>query len=147
MNKKICIITGSTLGGAEYVAEHIAEILQQQQFQVQLEHGAKLEQVNNEKCWLVVTSTYGAGELPDNLKPLFEQLAFDPTPRPDLHFAVIGLGNSDYDTFCYAVDQVESILNSKSAVQICQSLKIDMLETNDPEQCAEQWLPDFVNQI
>lgn len=146
MNKKICIITGSTLGGAEYLAEHLAEILQQQ-FQVRLEHGPKLEQVNNEKCWLVVTSTYGAGELPDNLKPLFEELTFDPNPLKDLRFAVIGLGNSDYDTFCYAVDQVENVLESKSAVQICQSLKIDMLQTNDPEQCAEQWLKYFIDQI
>ncbi|NBI43039.1 FMN-binding protein MioC [[Haemophilus] felis] len=147
MSKKICIITGSTLGGAEYVAENIADILTEQGYQVHLEHGPKLDQIIDEKCWLVVTSTHGAGELPDNIKPLFEQLALNTTYLSDLRFAVIGLGNSDYDTFCYAVNHVEQILESKNASKICDSLRIDMLEVTDPEEYSAQWLPNFTSQI
>lgn len=143
MIKKICVVTGSTLGGAEYVGEHIAEILDQQGYQVRLEHGPEFDQIKNETHWLVITSTHGAGELPDNIKPLFEQIEFSSQSLSQLHFAVIGLGNSDYDTFCYAVDQVEKVLTDKSAVQICDSLRMDMLNIMDPEQCAEQWLPIF----
>ncbi|MGY4676742.1 FMN-binding protein MioC [Pasteurella sp. P03HT] len=143
MKPQICLITGSTLGGAEYVAEHIAEILQQT-YPIHLVHGPALEDVINEKYWLVITSTHGAGELPDNIKPLFEQLTKENITLTDLHFAVIGLGNSDYDTFCYAVNQVEQVLLSKKATQICPSLKIDMLHTTDPEHLAEEWLPHFL---
>ncbi|AWB52888.1 TPA: FMN-binding protein MioC [Pasteurella multocida] len=147
MKTKICIITGSTLGGAEYVAEHIAEILEQQDYPVRLEHGPNFEEVIDEKCWLVVTSTHGAGELPDNIKPLFEKLAFHPKQLADLRFAVIGLGNSDYDTFCHAVDHVEQLLLSKDALQLCESLRMDMLTITDPEYTAEQWLPQFLSQL
>ncbi|MGC6405931.1 FMN-binding protein MioC [Bisgaard Taxon 45] len=147
MKTKICIITGSTLGGAEYVAEHIADVLTDQGYSIRLEHGPSFEEVMNETCWLVVTSTHGAGELPDNIKPLFEKLAFYPKHLADLRFAVIGLGNSDYDTFCQAVDHVEQLLLSKDALQICESLRMDMLTITDPEQTAEEWLPQFLTKL
>ena len=88
-----------------------------------------------------MTSTHGAGELPDNLKPFIEQLASQDLSH--LRFAVVGLGNSDYDTFCYAVDIVEEKLKAKNASQICPSLRIDVLHEMDHEQCAEDWLPNF----
>ena len=46
-----------------------------------------------------MTSTHGAGELPDNLKPLFDELANSQKDFSDVRFAVVGLGSSDYDTF------------------------------------------------
>ena len=57
---------------------------------------------------------------------------------------LIGLGNSDYDTFCHAVNKVETQLSEKSAVKICDSLKIDVLHVDDQEQFAEDWLPQFI---
>lgn len=139
MSKKICIISGSTLGGAEYVAEHLDNLLTQQGISTTLYHGPDLEKVKDYNYWLVVTSTHGAGDLPDNLKPLFEQIE-QQDDFPAVKFAVVGLGNSDYDTFCYAVNKVEQVLLAKSAVLICPSLKIDMKNTFDPEQEAENWL-------
>ncbi|MBN6074161.1 FMN-binding protein MioC [Aggregatibacter actinomycetemcomitans] len=147
MQPKICLITGSTLGGAEYVAEHLESVLQQQGFSTALLHGPSLDEVINEKLWLVVTSTHGAGELPDNLKPLFDELKTGDADLSDLRFAVIGLGNSDYDTFCFAVDTVEQTLLAKSAVKITDALRIDVLAETDQEQCAEDWLPNFVNNL
>lgn len=106
-----------------------------------------MNEVINEKLWLVVTSTHGAGELPDNLKPLFETLDTSNIDLSTLKFAVIGLGNSDYDTFCFAVDTVEQHLLAKSAVKITDALRIDVLTETDQEQCAEDWLPNFTNKI
>ncbi|WP_373099761.1 MULTISPECIES: FMN-binding protein MioC [Pasteurellaceae] len=147
MTAKICIISGSTLGGAEYVAEHLNDVLQQQGFITQLIHGAYLDEIPHREVWLIVTSTHGAGELPDNLQPLFKQIAAQDPDLSTLRFAVVGLGNSDYDTFCYAADKVENALREKSAVQICPSLKIDILQVDDPEQYAEHWLPNFTAQL
>lgn len=58
----------------------------------------------------------------------------------NISFAIIGIGNSDYDTFCYAVDTIEQILTNKKAKQLCPSLKIILLDTTDPEQLSENWL-------
>ncbi|MEH8023019.1 FMN-binding protein MioC [Gallibacterium anatis] len=144
--KKITIISGSTLGGAEYVAEHLEDCLQQQGFKTNLFHGPdELNQVIEDKNWLIVTSTHGAGDLPDNLQPLFEQINEEKPDLSALRFAVVGLGNSDYDTFCFAVDRVETELTQCHAVKICPSLRIDMSVCTDPETEAEQWLPNLLN--
>ncbi|MFC0322184.1 FMN-binding protein MioC [Gallibacterium melopsittaci] len=143
----ICIITGSTLGGAEYVAEHLDDCLQQKGFTTKIFHGPELNQVIEDKIWLVVTSTHEAGELPYNLQPLFEQLAETQPDLSDLRFAVVGLGNSDYDTFCFAVDRVEQNLQNLNAKCICDSLRIDVLSTEDPDADAENWLPTMLDQL
>ncbi|MCK9110726.1 FMN-binding protein MioC [Haemophilus influenzae] len=140
----ICILSGSTLGGAEYVAEHLNDVLETQGFSTTLFHGPNLSDIENEKIWLIVTSTHGAGELPDNLKPLFDELANSQKDFSDVCFGVVGLGNSDYDTFCYAAEQVEQTLQAKSAVKICETLKIDVLNVDDQESYAEEWLPNFI---
>ncbi|HHF2803659.1 TPA: FMN-binding protein MioC, partial [Haemophilus influenzae] len=140
----ICILSGSTLGGAEYVAEHLNDVLETQGFSTALFHGPNLSDIENEKIWLIVTSTHGAGELPDNLKPLFDELVDSQKDFSDVCFGVVGLGNSDYDTFCYAAEQVEQTLQAKSAVKICETLKIDVLNVDDQESYAEEWLPNFI---
>ncbi|KKZ59654.1 FMN-binding protein MioC [Haemophilus haemolyticus] len=140
----ICILSGSTLGGAEYVAEHLNDVLKTQDFSTTLFHGPSLSDIENEKIWLFVTSTHGAGELPDNLKPLFDELAKNQSDFSNVRFAVVGLGNSDYDTFCYAADKVEQTLQEKNAVKICETLKIDVLNVDDQEGYAEAWLPRFI---
>ncbi|WP_044469552.1 FMN-binding protein MioC [Mannheimia massilioguelmaensis] len=147
MAQQICIITGSTLGGAEYIGDHLCDLLEQQDFITQVENHASLANVEGQKLWLVVTSTHGAGELPDNLKPLFQEIKDNDTDLSEVRFAVVGLGNSDYDTFCQAVDKVETTLNKQGAKQICKSLRIDVLTIEDHEQAAEDWLPNFVNAL
>ncbi|PJG82519.1 FMN-binding protein MioC [Caviibacterium pharyngocola] len=143
MKETIAVVSGSTLGSAEYVAEHLNDLLQQD-FATTLIHGAHLDDIIEYKIWLIVTSTHGAGELPDNLKPLFKQIRQQNPNLTDLRFAVVCLGNSDYDTFCFAADTVQSVLTEKSAVEICPCLKIDTLTVEDNEQYAENWLPQFI---
>lgn len=147
MTKKVCLITGSTLGGAEYVAEHLQQVLETQQISTALLHGPDFAEVADENLWLVVTSTHGAGELPDNLKPLFDEISAQKPDLSHLRFAVIGLGNSDYDTFCNAVNIVQECLIQQSAVQICDPLKIDVLAVDDQEQYAENWIPTFLSHL
>ncbi|MCW9699186.1 MULTISPECIES: FMN-binding protein MioC [unclassified Avibacterium] len=147
MNNKVCLISGSTLGGAEYVAEHLQQVLETQQICTALFHGPHFAEVANEPLWLIVTSTHGAGELPDNLKPLFDEIKLRKPDLSHLRFAVIGLGNSDYDTFCNAVNIVQDHLTEQSAQQICDPLTIDVLAVDDQEQYAEDWIPTFLSHL
>ncbi|OOF43026.1 FMN-binding protein MioC [Rodentibacter rarus] len=143
----ICILSGSTLGTAEYVAEHLEEVLKTQGFSTALFHNASYDDVIDKPLWLIVTSTHGSGEIPDNLRPLIDQIAQSAQDLSHLRFAIVGLGNSDYDTFCYATNHIENILEQKSAVKLCESLKIDVLNIDDPESCSEEWLPLFIQSI
>lgn len=70
---KVTLISGSTMGSAEYVAEHMAEILEELGHETEIQHGPKLGDLTLEGIWLVVSSTHGAGDLPENIQPLLIQ--------------------------------------------------------------------------
>ena len=58
---EITLISGSTLGSAEYVAEHLAEKLDDGGFSSEILHGPMLEEVPTDGIWLIISSTHGAG--------------------------------------------------------------------------------------
>ncbi|MDF7661176.1 FMN-binding protein MioC [Erwiniaceae bacterium L1_54_6] len=143
----ITLITGSTLGSAEYVAEHLEEKLQDAGFSTAVLHGPELDEVPQEGIWLIVTSTHGAGELPDNLLPFYEALK---ETQPDLsavRFGAVGIGNHEYDLFCGAIRTLEDQLNQLGAKRIGDRLEIDVLEHEIPEDPAEVWLASWQTQL
>ncbi|WP_333603062.1 FMN-binding protein MioC [Pantoea eucrina] len=143
----ITLITGSTLGSAEYVAEHLEEKLQDAGFKTSVLHGPALDEVPDSGIWLVVTSTHGAGELPDNLLPFYEALQ---TEKPDLsavRFGAAGIGNREYDLFCGAIKTLEAQLIALGATRIGERLEIDMLGHEIPEDAAEAWVAGWIEQI
>lgn len=147
MKKSICIITGSTLGGAEYIADNINDVLHQQGFNAELFNNAELSDIQHHLNLLVVSSTYGAGELPDNIRPLFDTLTKQQPNLGHMKFGVIGLGSTDYDTFCNAVSIIESTLKALGATQVCESLRIDIVNNFDHDGSAEKWLPTFTENL
>lgn len=143
----ITLISGSTLGSAEYVAEHLAEKLEEQGYSTEILHGPELDEVPLQGIWLVVTSTHGAGELPDNLQPLFEQIE---TQQPDLtqvRFGAVGIGSSEYDTFCGGIKIVDRILIASGTQRIGEVLEIDVTKHEIPEDPAEIWLTNWAKVI
>ena len=106
----ITLITGSTLGGAEYVADHLSDLLEQAGHSTDIINQAELEQLSTDNIWLVVCSTHGAGEFPDNFQPFVEQLTNQHPDLARLRYGVIGLGDSSYDTFCAAARNIDQQL-------------------------------------
>ncbi|MCX3307701.1 FMN-binding protein MioC [Pantoea vagans] len=143
----ITLISGSTLGSAEYVAEHLEEKLQEAGFSTQMLHGPELDEVPQEGIWLVVCSTHGAGDIPDNLLPLFEAIRDSQPDLSQVRFGAIGLGNHEYDLFCGAIRQIEAQLIAQGARQIGDRLEIDVLEHEIPEDPAEAWLESWKKAI
>ena len=141
----ITLISGSTLGGAEYVAEHLAEKLEDAGFSTETLHGPLLEDLPQEGIWLVVSSTHGAGDLPDNIQPLYDQLKEQNVSLSGVHFGAIGIGSREYDTFCGAIEKLEASLKANGAKQIGETAKINVLEHDIPEDPAEIWLGSWIN--
>ncbi|MDR0805326.1 MAG: FMN-binding protein MioC [Enterobacteriaceae bacterium] len=140
----ITLISGSTLGSAEYVAEHLEEKLVQAGFSTKMLHGAELDELTQEGIWLIVTSTHGAGEIPDNLQPLFEQIEQQNADLSKIQFGAIGLGSKEYDTFCGAIKTADRILQDHGAKRIGDRLEIDITEHEIPEDPAEIWLEEWI---
>ncbi|WP_446470183.1 FMN-binding protein MioC [Xenorhabdus stockiae] len=139
----ITLISGSTMGSAEYVAEHMAEILDNLGFSTEILHGPSLDDLPLNGLWIVVTSTHGAGDLPENLQPLADEIA---QRKPDLSlvtFGAVGIGSSEYDTFCGAIRSLEQLLEDQQAKRIGDRLEIDILQHEIPEDPAEKWVKEW----
>lgn len=144
---EITFITGSTLGSAEYVAEHLADKLSEAGHTSELLHGAELDEVPLEGIWIIVTSTHGAGELPDNLLDFSEALSEQKPDLSGVRYGAIGLGNREYDLFCGAIKTLDEQLTQLGATRIGDRLEIDVLEHEIPEDPAEEWLVEWVQKI
>ncbi|KKO45951.1 FMN-binding protein MioC [Arsukibacterium ikkense] len=141
------ILVGSQMGAAEYVAEQVAETLVQAGYEAKLHLQPDLDQLNPTHVWLVITSTYGAGDLPDNIQPFADQLAQDRCDLTTLSFAVITLGDSSYDTFCQAGRTLSQLLQQQGAEPLLSNLEIDVLTEALPEDQALCWLPQLIGRI
>ncbi|OOE71252.1 FMN-binding protein MioC, partial [Salinivibrio sp. IB870] len=86
----ITIITGSTLGGAEYVGDHLADLLQAKGHHPQVVNEGLIDDVLGASTLLIVTSTHGAGDFPDSIAPLMEQLITERPMLRDVHYGVVG---------------------------------------------------------
>ena len=99
-----------------------------------------LDEVPAEGIWLVISSTHGAGDIPDNLLPLYEALCEQKPDLSQVRFGAIGIGSREYDTFCGAIDKLEAELKACGAKQVGETLRINVLEHEIPEDPAEIWL-------
>ncbi|MDV5171811.1 FMN-binding protein MioC [Photobacterium rosenbergii] len=143
----ITLITGSTLGGAEYVADHLSDLLEQAGHSTDIINQAELEQLSTDNIWLVVCSTHGAGEFPDNFQPFVEQLTNQHPDLARLRYGVIGLGDSSYDTFCAAAKNIDQQLAKLGAIRLGERLEIDVSQDPVPEDPAEVWLENWKNDL
>ena len=135
------IIVGSMLGGTEHVAEACEETLLALNHQVTLHLTPKFEQINSKnQTWLICTSTHGAGDFPDNIKNFIEDLKKSTVDLSPVKFMIIGVGDSNYDTFCKAAKDIETTMLSNGCNEIVELKTLDMREEIDPEDLAQQWL-------
>lgn len=141
----ITLISGSTLGGAEYVAEHLAEQLEDAGFTTEILHGPVADDLSAEGIWLMISSTHGAGDLPDNLVPFYDHLREAKPDLSNVRFGSIGIGSREYDTFCGAIDKLDTEMKACGAKQLGETLKINILEHDIPEDPAELWLGSWKN--
>lgn len=139
----ITLISGSTLGSAEYVADHLAEKLDEAGHTTETLHGPELEELKTSGIWIVVSSTHGAGELPDNIQPLFDAIKEQQPDLSNLRYGAVGIGNREYDLFCGAIVQFDALLTSLGAQRIGDRLDIDVLEHEIPEDPAGVWVESW----
>ncbi|MAB62253.1 MAG: FMN-binding protein MioC [Pseudoalteromonas sp.] len=142
--QSVNIIVGSQMGSAEYVAEQLAEALEQQGIQVQLHEQPVFDDIDQEDTiWLLCTSTYGAGDYPENLLPFVESIN-QQADLKGLKYSVIGLGDTSYDTYNYAGRNLDELLANKGANRVAERLELNILDEALPEDTALAWLPSWI---
>ncbi|NEB00539.1 sulfite reductase flavoprotein subunit alpha [Streptomyces sp. SID13726] len=93
---------------------------------------------------LVVTSTYGEGELPDNAGLFWDALQSGTAPRLEaVRYAVLGLGDRGYDDFCQAAKLIDTRLEQLGATRLHERLDCDV----DFEEPAAAWTAEVLERL
>jgi len=135
----LTILFGSQTGNAEALAKRVAREASKRGFAPAIFEMAKYPPDNlpKEKNLLVITSTYGDGDPPDNAKAFWQFLASDATASlPNLNFSVLALGDSNYAKFCQCGKNFDQRLVDLGAQRIHPRFDCDV----DFEAPFQQWL-------
>lgn len=135
----LTILFGSQTGNAERLAKRTAKEAGKRGFAPTVYDLAKypLAQMATEKRLLIITSTYGDGEPPDNAKAFWSALA-DTTGRrlSGVRFSVCALGDSNYPGFCAFGKGLDKRLEDLGAARVHACAECDV----DYEEAFSSWL-------
>ena len=143
------ILVGTMTGTANLVAQEIELTYGDENTTITVHQMDDLEpnifQAGN--TYLICTSTYGQGDVPDNAMAFYDSLC---EGRPDLsaiRFGVLGLGDMTYsDTFNYGGAKFEAILLELGAAQIGERAMLDASLGELPEDLAVEWTAQWLEQ-
>lgn len=127
----ITLISASQTGNARRVAEALRDDLLAAKLNVTLVNAGdyKFKQIANEKLLVVVASTQGEGEPPEEAVALRKFLFSKKAPKLDnTAFAVFGLGDTSYEFFCQAGKDFDSKL-AELGVSVCSIASMRMWNT------------------
>ncbi|MCZ7479880.1 sulfite reductase flavoprotein subunit alpha [Rhizobium rhizogenes] len=133
------ILVGTQTGNAEALAMDIAAAARTQGMQpvVTALDDVSMDSLGSMKRVIVVTSTYGEGEMPDNAQLFWEALAADGAPRLDeMSFAVLALGDTGYDGFCQAGKLIDTRFEQLGGRRMKTRIDCDI----DFEDAAAAWI-------
>jgi MioC protein len=139
---KIHILVGTMTGTAQLVAQELELAWDDGDTQVETLLMDRLDAsvFDRPGVFLVCTSTYGQGDVPDNAKALYEDLK---VKRPDLshvRYGVFGLGDRTYaETFNFGGKRFDDLLAELGARRIGERVKHDASSGVLPEEMAAEW--------
>ncbi len=140
----ITILVGSQTGNGEKLAEQALRLAASRGLRASLKKMGdyKLPQLKNEKNLLIIVSTHGEGDPPDNTKEMHSFLFSKRAPSlKNMHFAVLGLGDSSYEFFCKMGNDFDRRLEELGATRMIPRVDCDV----DYEGLAEKWMDDALN--
>ncbi|MFB9137288.1 assimilatory sulfite reductase (NADPH) flavoprotein subunit [Vibrio olivae] len=135
---KLTIIYASQTGNAKGVAEALEQQAKSSGIDAQLFDASdyKGKDLAKETHVIIVASTNGEGEAPDNALELHEFLQSKKAPKlPELQYGVIGLGDSSYEFFCQTGKDFDAFLAKQGATPFIDRVDCDV----DYEADVEQW--------
>lgn len=138
----LTILVGTMTGTAELVADEVKDAIAAEGVTAEVLAMDKLTPAAFQRPgrFLICTSTYGQGDVPDNARDFFAALE---TGRPDLahvEYGVIALGDRTYaQTFCFGGKRFDQLLTSLGAKRLGEILLHDASAGTVPEEVAVEW--------
>ena len=136
---RLSIVYGSQTGNARRLAEQLAHDAEAAGLAVRvLRAGAyALKELASERLLLVVISTQGDGEPPDDARGFVEFIAGKRAPRlPELRYGVLALGDTSYPKYCETGRALDARLAELGATRALARADADV----DTDPVARPWL-------
>lgn len=149
MHRKLRILVGTMTGTAESVAQAIELALGDARVQVSVTPMDALDAgvFGEDELFLICTSTYGQGDVPDNAKKLYESLMQTRPHLSHVRYGVVALGDRTYaDTFCNGGKRFDRLLADLGAQRIGEVLLHDASAGTLPEEVAAAWVGPWFEQ-
>ncbi len=139
----INILYGTQTGNSESVANDAANVAKAHGLlpHVKSMDEISIQQLAEMEYLLIVTSTYGEGEMPDNAQMLWDAASEDNAPSmAKVKYSVLALGDTSYDQFCKAGIEWDERLAELGAERLYQRIDCDV----DFEDPAENWISSVI---
>ena len=137
--KPLTILFGSQTGTAESLAKRAAKEAGKRGFVGTVVDMAQVDaaKLTGERNVLVITSTYGDGEPPDNAKSLWTAVGKADAPRlPELRYSICALGDKNYTQFCKCGQDFDARFERLGAHRVSPLVECDL----DYEAAFTAWL-------
>ena len=150
MQVKITILVGTMTGTAQLCAQEMELALDDGETEVKtlMMDGLDSSVFSKDSVFLICTSTYGQGDVPDNAKALYEHLQ---QARPDLshvRYGVFGLGDRTYaETFNFGGKRFDDLLTELGARRIGERHTHDASSGILPEETALEWCQQWLAKV
>lgn len=141
---KINILFGSQSGNAQNLANVISESLADAGFDSPVFDMGEIdpENIHDMDYLLIVTSTYGDGEPPDNASEWMSYLKFNEEIKlSTLNYCILGLGDSYYPHFCQCGKDFDEYLSKRGGNSLIQRLDCDLYY----EEQYPEWLSGLID--
>ncbi|MEM6821410.1 MAG: sulfite reductase subunit alpha [Verrucomicrobiota bacterium] len=143
----LLVLYGSQSGNSEGLAKKIGKLASTRGFDPRVlgMDAIKPADLAAESQMLVVTSTWGEGEMPDNAKDFWHGISNGSSPDlKSTNYSVLALGDTNYaDTFCYAGKIIDQRLEELGAKRIHPRVDCDV----DFDDLAEEWINEVFKKL
>jgi MioC protein len=137
---QITILYGTETGNAEMLAEDIGSHLSDHDVEVANMADFDPAGFDRGRLYIMVCSTYGDGELPASAQPFAERMEAAQPDLAGLHFAVFGMGDSEYaETFNFGGKRIEALMTAAGAIMLGDRVTHDASGPDMADDLAMPW--------
>lgn len=137
--REVTILFGSQTGNGSGLAKKLAKRLNDQQVKTEVLSMADFKPANLKKLanLLIIVSTHGEGDPPDNALAFHEFLNSKRAPKLDsLNYSVLALGDTSYEFFCQTGKDFDGRLAELGASRLVDRADCDV----DFDETAGEWM-------